>query len=140
MPRCGRKFGRSLMTTPPDDAESAYRAAFREGLKPDPLLTVSQWANENRCLPSSSSPEPGRWRTSRTPYLKEIMDCLSPSSPVTEIAFMKGAQVGGSECGNNFIGYIIDQAPGPVMLVEPTVEIAKRYSKQRIAPAIRHSP
>ena len=43
------------------------------------------------------------------------MDCLSPSSPVTEIAFMKGAQVGGSECGNNFIGYIIDQAPGPVV-------------------------
>jgi len=129
-----------LTTTPPDDAKEAYRAAFREGLKPDPVLTVSEWANENRYLPSSSSPEPGRWRTSRTPYLKEIMDCLSPSSPVTEIAFMKGAQVGGSECGNNFIGYIIDQAPGPVMLVEPTVEIAKRYSKQRIAPAIRHSP
>ena len=64
------------------------------------------------------------------------MDCLSVDSPVQDICFMKGAQVGGSETGNNWIGYIIDQEPGPAMLVEPSVDMAKRYSKQRIAPMI----
>jgi phage terminase large subunit GpA-like protein len=28
------------------------------------------------------------------------MDCLSPSSTIERIVFMKGAQVGGTECGN----------------------------------------
>lgn len=53
--------------------------AWREGLTPDPLLTVSEWADRHRVLSSKASSEPGRWRTSRTPYLKAIMDCLSPT-------------------------------------------------------------
>ena len=81
----------------------------------------------------------GRWRTERTPYLREIMDCLSPASPVQRVALMKGAQIGGTECGNCWIGYVIHQAPGPMMAVPPTVELAKRNSKQRIDPLIEES-
>jgi hypothetical protein len=44
--------------------------AWREGLTPDPLLTVSEWADRHRVLSSKASSEPGRWRTSRTPYLR----------------------------------------------------------------------
>jgi phage terminase large subunit GpA-like protein len=90
-------------------------------------------------LSQRSSSEPGRWRTERTPYLREIMDCLSPSSPVQRVALMKGAQIGGTECGNCWIGYVIHQAPGPMMAVSPTVELAKRNSKQRIDPLIEES-
>jgi phage terminase large subunit GpA-like protein len=68
--------------------------AWREGLLPDPLLTVSEWSDRHRMLSSKASAEPGRWRTSRTPYLKAIMDCLSPMSAVERIVFMKGAQLG----------------------------------------------
>ena len=114
--------------------------AFLDGLRPDPLLTVSEWADKHRMLSSKASAEAGIWRTSRTPFLKEIMDSLSVLSPVEEIDFMKGTQVGGTECGNNWMGYIIDHAPGPTMLVQPTVETAKRNSKQRIAPLIEESP
>ena len=67
------------------------------------------------------------------------MDCLSPSSPHQRVVFMKGSQVGGSECGNNWIGYVIHQAPGPMMAVAPTVELAKRSSKQRLDPLIEES-
>ena len=52
---------------------------------------------------------------------------------------MKGAQVGGTEGGNSWIGYIIHQAPGPMLAVSPTVELAKRNSKQRIDPLIEES-
>ena len=69
--------------------------AWRDGLTPDPLLTVSEWADRYRVLSQRASSEPGRWRTERTPYLKEIMDCLSPSSPFQRVVFMKGSQVGG---------------------------------------------
>ena len=122
------------------DGFDAIAQAWKEGLTPDPLLSVSEWADQYRMLSGKSASEPGQWRTNRTPYLREIMDCLSPTSPVERVVFMKGAQVGGTECGNNWIGYVIHLAPGPMMAVAPTVEMAKRNSKQRIDPLIEESP
>ena len=123
----------------PPTAEEIYYAAAAAGARPDPLLTISQWADKYRKLSQRASAEPGPWRTDRTPYLREIMDCLSPSSSVERVIFMKGAQIGGTECGNNWIGYVIHQAPGPMMAVQPTVEMAKRNSKQRVDPLIEES-
>lgn len=113
---------------------------FRQGLKPDPLLKVGEWADQYRMLSAKSAAEPGRWRTERTPYLREIMDKLSPSSATQRVVFMKGSQIGGTEAGNNWIGYVIHMAPGPMMAVSPTVELAKRHSKQRIDPMLDDVP
>ena len=87
------------------DGAAEIERAWREGLMPDPLLTVSEWSDRHRMLSSKASAEPGRWRTSRTPYLKAIMDCLSPTSPVERVVFMKAAQLGATEMGSNWIGY-----------------------------------
>lgn len=127
----------SLQISPTVD--QIYGAAAAAGARPDPELTISEWADQYRKLSPRASVEPGPWRTSRTPYLKAIMDCLSPSSPVERVVFMKGAQVGATECGNNWIGFVVHQAPGPMMAVQPTVEMAKRNSKQRIDPLIEES-
>ena len=108
--------------------------SFFDYLAPDDAISVSEWADRNRVLTSRSAAEPGPYRISRTPYLREPMDALGVSSPVQRVIFKKAAQVGASEMGNCWIGYIVDQAPGPAMLVQPTVELAKRYSKQRIEP------
>jgi phage terminase large subunit GpA-like protein len=127
------------MTSPTLLVDDIYGAAAAAGARPDPLLTISEWADRYRILSQRASAEPGPWRTERTPYLKEIMDCLSPSSPIERVVFMKGAQIGATEAGNNWIGYIIHQSPGPLMAVQPTVEMAKRNSKQRIDPLIEES-
>jgi len=120
--------------------DDLYFKSFCQGLKPDPNFNVSQWADNHRILTSVSSAEPGPWRTDRTPYLKEIMDCLSPNNPAEKVVFMKGAQIGGTECGNNWMGFVIHHAPGPMLIVNPTVETAKRTSKMRIDPAIENCP
>ncbi|MCX3065196.1 phage terminase large subunit family protein [Wolbachia endosymbiont of Drosophila pseudotakahashii] len=117
-----------------------YSSSFYAGLRPDLPLKVSEWADRNRQLSTIASSEPGKWRTERTPYLKEIMDSLSSSSPAEKVVFMKGAQIGGTEAGNNWIGYIIDQTPGPMLVVQPTVEMGKRWSKGRFAPLIESTP
>ncbi len=117
-----------------------FSKGFGLGLKPDPILTVSEWAEQNRYLSSRASAEPGKWRNERTPYLREIMDSLSALSPVQEVRFCKGAQVGGSEAANNWLGYIIANAPGPTIFVLPTQDMAKRTSQQRIQPLIEESP
>jgi len=121
-------------------ANEAYLVGFAEGLRPDKKLTVSQWSDEHRMLSATASAEPGRWRTNRVPYTREIMDCLSPDSPYEEVVFMKGAQVAGTESGNNWLGFIIAHSPGPTMLVLPTSETGKRTSKQRIAPMLEDTP
>ena len=113
---------------------------WSEGLTPDPLLTVSEWADRHRVLSTRAAAEPGRYRTARTPYMREIMDALSPSHPAQRIVFMKGVQVGATEAGVNLIGFVIDQAPGPMLAVQPTVELAKRASRQRIDSLIEECP
>jgi phage terminase large subunit GpA-like protein len=127
------------MSLPAQTATEVYDEAFRAGLRPDPLLTISEWADRYRRLSGKAAAEPGPWRTERTPYLREIMDSLSPSAPVERVVFMKGSQIGGTECGNNWVGYVIHKSPGPMMVVQPTVELAKRNSKQRIDPLIEES-
>jgi phage terminase large subunit GpA-like protein len=115
-------------------------SAWRDGLTPDPALTVSEWADRHRFLSPRASAEPGRYRTDRTPYMRAIMDALSPGNAARRIVFMKAAQVGATEAGNNWIGYVIHHAPGPMLAVQPTVELAKRFSRQRIDPLIAESP
>lgn len=117
----------------------SYLTGVGHAYAPDPIMTVSEWADTHRILPQKGAAEPGPYRTSRTPYMREIMDCLSATSPVQEVDLMASAQVGKSEAGNNWVGYVIDNAPGPMLLVEPTVDNAKRYSKQRIGPMIAES-
>ena len=77
------------------DGAAAIAAAWADGLRPDPALTVSAWADKHRVLSPRGANEAGPWRTSRTPYLKEIMDHLSPSHPCQRVVLMKGAQTGG---------------------------------------------
>ncbi len=122
-----------------DGAEALIRAWGR-GLTPDPWLTVSEWSDTHRWLSSRASAEPGRYRTERTPYMRAIMDALSPSHPAQRVVFMKAAQVGATEAGNNWIGFVMHHAPGPMLAVQPTVELAKRNSRQRIDPLIEESP
>ena len=117
-----------------------YQKSFREGLKPDPDLTVSQWADQHRMLSSKSSAEAGLWRTDRTPYLREIMDAMSANDTTQKVVFMAGAQLGKTEGINNVVGYLIAHAPGPALFVQPTIEMCKRLSKQRLDALIHETP
>lgn len=59
---------------------------------------------------------------------------------VTELWFMKSAQVGWTELLNNVVGYFIDQDPAPILLIQPTIEMGEAWSKDRLAPMLRDSP
>lgn len=114
---------------------TAQHATFRAGLRPDPEESYPDWCDTHLELPTGLHAEPGRYRTARTPYLREIMECLSPQNPCEEVVLMKGAQLGATQIGVQWIaGYVPARVPGPALLVEPTVDLAKKVSKQRIKP------
>jgi phage terminase large subunit GpA-like protein len=48
--------------------------------------------------------------------------------------------VGRTEVLLNIIGYFIDYDPAPMMLVQPTLELAQAFSKDRLAPMLRDTP
>jgi len=99
-------------------------------------LTISQWADKYRKLSKESSAEPGVWRTTRAPYQKEIMNTILDDE-IEEIVVMTSSQVGKTELLNNVVGYFMHREPSPMILVQPTLELAQAWSKDRFAPMIR---
>lgn len=98
-------------------------------------MTVSQWADTFRQLPSVSA-EPGRWKTSRVPYFKEVMDAFTQAG-VHRVVVKSAAQVGKSEVLLNVIGRFAMLDPATVMIVQPTLEMAQDFSKDRLERMIR---
>jgi phage terminase large subunit GpA-like protein len=102
-------------------------------------MTVSEWADAHRVLSAEASAEPGKWTTARAEYQRGIMDAVSDPS-VHTVVVMKSAQVGWTEIVNNICGFHIHQDPAPLLVVQPTVEMAEAWSKDRLAPMLRDSP
>lgn len=115
------------------------RDAAIAALTPPPNQTVSQWADENRILVSESSAEPGRWRTSRAPYQKEMMDAFTQPG-IYKIVLMLSAQTGKTELELNAMGRCIHLDPGPGLFVQPSDSFAADFSKRRVAPMIEACP
>lgn len=69
------------------------------------------------------------------------MDALSPSDPCEEVILKWAAQTAKTEVILNFIGFIVDQDPGPILCIQPNVSpMGESFSKDRVAPMIRDTP
>ncbi len=111
-----------------------------DGLRPEPSGTVTEWADQHRWLSSEGAKEHGQYSSARTPYLREIMEALSPSSGIEIVVFMKASQIGASETAYNTIGCYMDWFPCPMMIYNPTDEDMRKNSQIRVDPMIQHSP
>jgi len=108
-------------------------------IAPPKRLTVSEWADEERVLSPEASAESGKWKTSRAEYQRGIMDAFTDPK-VETIVWLSSAQVGKTELLLNVIGYFIDKDPSTILLLQPTLEMAQTFSKDRLAPMIRDTP
>ena len=109
------------------------------GLRPPPRTSIADWADQHRILSREGAAEPGRWRTDRAPYQREVMDVvLDPK--VRTIVWKKSAQVGATEVLNNILGYMIAVRPGPMLVIHPTIVMGGDWSRDRLAPMIRDTP
>lgn len=109
--------------------------------KPTEQLTISEHADRYRVVaPESGSPWPGPFRTERVPYLREVQDCLHPDHPARRVTARWAAQLGKSTAIENWFGFIVDQAPGSMMIVLPTLEEATKFNRIKLQPTIEASP
>jgi len=112
---------------------------LRERLKPPPKLSVSGWADSYRKLSPEASAEPGQWNTARAEYQRGILDAFNDPQ-IDTVVVMTSAQVGKTEILNNVVGFYIAQDPSPILVVQPTLDMAQTWSKDRLAPMLRDTP
>src|SRR5215212_586711 len=105
--------------------------------KPPPKLTLSEWSDRYAYLSAESSADTGKWRT--IPYQKGIMDAITNPS-IERLTVQKSARVGYTKIINHVIGYHAHHDPCPILVVQTTLDDARGYSKDEIAPMIRDTP
>jgi phage terminase large subunit GpA-like protein len=110
-----------------------------QAMKPPPNLKIDEWADKHRRLSPESSAEPGLWSTDRATYQRGMMQAISDPK-IENIVFMTGAQIGKTEIINNSVGYYVSQDPSPMLVVQPTLELAKMWSSDRLSPMLRDTP
>lgn len=122
------------------DAATVVVDAWKQAWQLPPRQTVSGWADANRIIAKGSGAEPGPWRTNRNPILREIMDCLSDHSPVRMVDFMKSAQIGATEIGINWTGYVIDRGADSMIVAQPVKDLARSWATSKFDPAVMEMP
>lgn len=122
------------------DGYLTYLEHFGAGIQPDPDLWVDEWADRYMIIPKKSgAAEAGPYRTDRTPYAREVMRCLSPVHPARCVIVKGASQLLKTQVGLNWIGASMHQAPANILLLLPTLGVAKRVSA-RMSETIKAVP
>jgi phage terminase large subunit GpA-like protein len=116
------------------EAQQLFDSIKHKFLKPVAKILVSDWSEKHLQL-SQTSAEPGLWRRDRAPYQSGLMDAVCETS-VKRVSIMTSAQTGKSTVCNAIIARYIDIDPCPIMFTQPTIQLAQRYSKEKLSPMI----
>jgi hypothetical protein len=128
----------ALDTTGMADARAIYREA-RRLYAPRQRKAVVPWAESERILSVEGSAEAGRYSLDRTPWWREVLERFADET-TEEIVVAKSSQVGYTELLNTFIGWCMAEDPSSLLMIQPTVEMAEAWSKERLAPMLRDTP
>lgn len=102
-------------------------------------LKVWEWAEKRRRMGKEVTALAGRYSTENTPYQKKPQEDLT-AGDVQITVMCWASRLGKTECENNLIGYVVECNPCNILFVWPTIDRAKIWSKQILAPMLRSTP
>lgn len=82
---------------------------------------------------------PGRYRVASTPYQREPQESFTDPEVQTTVLYW-GKRLGKTEMINNLHGSQIEQNPRNILVCYPTLDSAKKWSKQFFTPLVRSTP
>lgn len=101
--------------------------AFARGIEPDTNLPVDVWADEHMIIPKETgASEPGKYKTSRTPHARMVMEALSADHPCKRVVVKGASQMLKTQVALNFLGETVHQRPKNFLWVVPTGKLHKR--------------
>ncbi|OAO02704.1 phage terminase large subunit family protein [Roseovarius indicus] len=123
------------------DARPTVFSTLADALSPPRRLKIADLAEEKRVIAAESgSRYPGDWRNSRAPHMVEVMNALGPDDPCEDVVVVSSAQVAKTETAINFFLHIVDQDPGPTIIVLPSHDEAQKFVNTKLQPAIDATP
>ncbi len=120
------------------DVREVYAAA-RAVYAPKVRAGALAWAETERVLSAEASAEAGRYSLARTPWWREVLEAFADEG-TEEVVVAKSSQVGYTELLNTFVGWVMAEDPSSMLMIQPTVEMAEAWSKERLAPMLRDTP
>mgnify|MGYP003325282317 CR=1 FL=1 len=121
---------------------ASLRIALASTLKlfePPADVKVWQWAEQYRRLNKDVTAVPGRYSTSTGPYQREPQESFTDPAVQTTV-LLWASRLGKTECLNNLEAFTIDVNPRGILVVYPTLESAKKWSKEFFVPMIKATP
>jgi len=109
-------------------------------LKPDSLTDYVEWADTHFYLSRESSSEHGKFRSSRTPFIREPLLHLSPNSDTEVVVVLKPTQCAGTTIALIFLCASADVSPGPTLFMQPTESMCKSFSKKKLSKCVEAVP
>jgi phage terminase large subunit GpA-like protein len=107
------------------------------GFAPKQRLSPNSWNEKHRSMEPGAA-KAGRWRSYE--FQKEPLDAISDSS-VRKVTLQWCSQFcGKSAVITGQLGWLIDQAPTPVLLVNPTESGALSFMRSRLNPLLESTP
>jgi phage terminase large subunit GpA-like protein len=120
-------------------AKQVLARCVKNTLAPREKEDIVEWCRQHVRLTAETSAEPGRYDPDRTPYLRRPLRMFT-CPEVRRITLMCASQLGKSTFVDCCKMYAVDQAPGPAIVMYPTVDDAVDYNQDRFIPAVRSSP
>ena len=100
-----------------------------------PIEDIAAWVEGRRILPTST-PIPGPWRNSVTPYGIEIMNSLSPNSGIQRVAVMKSRKCGLTTIMENAVAYYMLENPSEILYATASEDLARDWGDNKIMAVI----
>lgn len=104
-------------------------------LKPRFIKLPADWADENIILPDTSAKGGTFFNSHEVRYVIEILNSLADPN-VDEITIMSSAQIFKTTMGIIMVAYRIANKPVPIMILQPTIDAAEKYSKTKLEPVL----
>lgn len=104
-------------------------------IKAPPLRAPDEWADQKRVLPAGS-PEPGPWRSARTPYMIPVVRAAVDPA-YRRIILVCGSQMGKTENVLNIVGQRLDDDPAPILYIGPTKNNIEKVIEPRVMKMIK---
>jgi len=111
---------------------------FQNEQKPTapPPSSIVDWIEAKRILPPNS-PFPGPYRFSRTPYQREIVENLSPYSPVQNIAILKSRKAGLTTAVEGAVAFWCFAWPSDIIYATASESLAAQWQNETFMSVIQ---
>lgn len=104
--------------------------------EPKKKLSIPEWMTEKGVFLPSNTSEPGKMRLDRTPYMKEILEKMSPNDPTKEVVLVFGSQMGKTTIENAIMLYYMEEDPTPIAFAFSDDGNLRNYIKNKFDPML----